>query len=42
MRKADIYLDVHRKRGLKEKIPVCRVCHDDFHAGRYDGKRLRQ
>jgi group II intron reverse transcriptase/maturase len=23
-------------------LPVCRACHDDIHAGRYDGPRLRQ
>jgi hypothetical protein len=38
MRKAEIYLDVHRKRG---SLPVCEGCHDDIHAGRYDGPSLR-
>ena len=38
MRKADIYLDIHRKRG----IPVCTDCHDAILAGRYDGPRLRR
>jgi len=25
----------------RKTIPVCGVCHDDIHAGRYDGPRLR-
>ena len=34
MRKADIYLEVHHKRGL-----VCGKSHDDIPAGQY-GERL--
>jgi hypothetical protein len=41
MRKADIYLDIHRKRGL-DTLPACKPCHDDIHAGRYDGPSLRR
>jgi group II intron reverse transcriptase/maturase len=26
----------------RKSIPVCKECHDDIHAGRHDGQRLRQ
>jgi group II intron reverse transcriptase/maturase len=26
----------------RKSIPVCKDCHDDIHAGRYDGPRLRR